>query len=121
MDHAVSAFLEDVESRGLSDKILLVASGEMGRTPRVNKNGGRDHWGNLAPLLLAGGGLRKGTVVGQSTADGGEPHTDPVTMKNLIATVLGTVLDPGELRVTRSVPSDVLDAALGSPPIAGLS
>ena len=59
-DHAVSAFLEDVEARGLSDEILLVASGEMGRTPRINKNGGRDHWGNLAPLLLAGGGLLDG-------------------------------------------------------------
>jgi len=120
-DHAVSAFLDDVESRGLSDQILLVCSGEMGRTPRVNKGGGRDHWGNLAPLLLSGGGLRKGQVVGQSTRDGGEAHTDPVTMKHLMATVLGTVLDPGELRVTRSIPSDVLEAALGSPPIPGLT
>jgi hypothetical protein len=121
LDHAVSAFLDDVESRGLSDKILLVCSGEMGRTPRVNKNGGRDHWGNLAPLLLSGGGIRKGQVLGQSTADGGEPHTEPVTIKNLVASVLGTVLDPGELRVTRSVPTDVLDAALGAPPIEGLT
>ena len=65
---AVSAFLEDLEARGLSDKILLVCCGEMGRTPRINKNGGRDHWGNLGPLLLAGGGLKMGQVIGQSTA-----------------------------------------------------
>ncbi|HLQ46157.1 MAG TPA: DUF1501 domain-containing protein, partial [Planctomycetaceae bacterium] len=56
-DHAVSAFLEDLEARGLSEKILLVCCGEMGRTPRINNRGGRDHWGNLAPLLLSGGGL----------------------------------------------------------------
>ena len=60
--------LEDVEQRGLSDKILLVCCGEMGRTPRINKNGGRDHWGNLGPLLLSGGGLNMGQVIGQSAA-----------------------------------------------------
>ena len=52
VDHAVSAYIEDVEARGLTDKILLVVTGEMGRTPRINKNGGRDHWGDLGPLLL---------------------------------------------------------------------
>ena len=49
-DHAVAAFIDDVEARGLDDKILLVATGEMGRTPRINRNGGRDHWARLAPL-----------------------------------------------------------------------
>ena len=67
-DHAISTFLDDVAERGLSDKILLVCCGEMGRTPRLNARGGRDHWGNLAPLLLAGGGLKMGQVIGQSTA-----------------------------------------------------
>ena len=50
LDHALSAFIEDLEARGLSEKILLVVTGEMGRTPKINKNGGRDHWGNLTPL-----------------------------------------------------------------------
>ena len=54
LDHALSAFIEDLEARGLSDKILLVCCGEMGRTPRINNNGGRDHWGNLGPLLARG-------------------------------------------------------------------
>ena len=58
VDHAVSVFLEDLAYRGLSDKILLVVTGEMGRTPRRNNNGGRDHYGELTPLLLAGGGLK---------------------------------------------------------------
>ena len=70
LDHALAAFLDDVEYRGLSDKILLVACGEMGRTPKINKAGGRDHWGNLAPLLLAGGGLKMGQVVGRSSRTG---------------------------------------------------
>jgi uncharacterized protein (DUF1501 family) len=105
-DHAVSAFLEDVEARGLSDKILLVCCGEMGRTPRINKNGGRDHWGNLAPLLLAGGGLRMGQVIGQSTRDGGGPLSQPVTIQHLVATIMHTLFDTGKLRVLRGLPRD---------------
>ena len=68
VDHAVAAFIEDVRERGLSDKILLVVTGEMGRTPQLNKNGGRDHYGPLTPLLFAGGGLKMGQVIGQSDA-----------------------------------------------------
>ena len=48
----------------------------MGRTPRLNKNGGRDHWAKLAPLLLYGGGAARGKVIGRSTKDGGEPDSD---------------------------------------------
>ena len=54
VDHAVSAFLEDVADRGLKDNILLIISGEFGRTPKLNKHGGRDHWPQLPPLMLAG-------------------------------------------------------------------
>src|SRR5262249_13041557 len=93
LDHAVSAFLEDVEERGLSDQILLVCCGEMGRTPRINANGGRDHWGGLAPLLLAGGRLKMGQVIGQSTKNAGEPSSDPVRIPNPVATVRHHRLD----------------------------
>jgi len=106
-DHAVSAFLEDLEARGLSERILLVCCGEMGRTPKINKNGGRDHWGNLAPLLLAGGGLRMGQVIGQSSRTGGEPSSQPVTIKNLVATILHTLFDVGKLRILRGLPRDL--------------
>jgi uncharacterized protein (DUF1501 family) len=106
-DHAVAAFVEDLEARGLSDKILLVCSGEMGRTPRINKRGGRDHWSKLAPLLLYGGGIRGGQVIGQSTRDGGQPATENLTPKHLISTIMHTVFDVGTLRVTRGVPSQV--------------
>jgi len=114
-DHAVSAFVEDVSQRGLSDRILLVCCGEMGRSPRLNPRGGRDHWGNLAPLLLSGGGLKMGQVIGQSTRDAGEALSDPVRIDNLVATVLHTLLDYSELRVTRGVPNEVLQAASADP------
>jgi hypothetical protein len=98
-DHAVAAFIEDVEARGLSDKILLVCCGEMGRTPRLNKNGGRDHWAKLAPLLFYGGGTVGGRVIGRSTRDGGEPATENYIPANLVSTVLHTVFDVGQLRL----------------------
>ncbi|MFQ5731504.1 MAG: DUF1501 domain-containing protein [Planctomycetaceae bacterium] len=120
-DHAVSAFLDDVERRGLSDDILLVCCGEMGRTPKVNNRGGRDHWGNLAPLMLAGGGLKMGQVIGQSTRNAGEPNTTPVRIPNLLGTVLGTLFDPGQLRITRGVPRDVANRLAGYAPIPGLA
>jgi uncharacterized protein (DUF1501 family) len=106
-DRAVSAFIEDVESRGLGDKILLVACGEMGRSPKINKNGGRDHWGGLAPLLLYGGGLKMGQVVGESTRDAAEPKTAPVTPRHLLATIAHTLFDLGKLRVARNLPDEI--------------
>jgi hypothetical protein len=98
-DHAVSAFIDDVEARGLSDRILLICCGEMGRTPRVNKNGGRDHWARLAPLLLYGAGSRGGRVIGQSTRDGGEPAADPLGPANLVSMVLHAMFDVGKMRL----------------------
>lgn len=120
LDHAVSAFLEDVASRGLSDRILLVVCGEMGRTPRLNAQGGRDHWGNLGPLLLAGGGLRMGQVIGRSTRDAGEPAADPVTMPHLISTIMHTLFDPGVLRLQDDVPREIVRLVSESTPIRQL-
>ncbi len=118
-DHAISAFIEDVSARGLDEKILLVCCGEMGRTPRINKTGGRDHWGNLAPLLLYGGGLKMGRVIGQSTRDAAEPLSEPITIPNLIATVMHTLVNIGELRLQPGISADVLRAATAAEPIAG--
>ena len=98
-DHAVAAFVADTEARGLDDKIMLVATGEMGRTPRINRNGGRDHWARLAPLMIYGGGTPGGRVIGQSTRDGGEPAFEPQTNRNLISTIMHTVFDMGQLRL----------------------
>ena len=120
LDHAVSAFLEDVEARGLSEKILLVACGEIGRTPKINAKGGRDHWGNLAPLLLAGGGLKMGQVIGHSNNDASAPQSDPVCIPNLLATILNTLFDVGDLRLTPGLPREVAQTMTGWEPIAGL-
>jgi len=102
-DHAVAAFIEDLEARGLRDRILLVCCGEMGRTPKINRGGGRDHWAKLAPLLLYGGGTLGGRVVGQSTRDGGEPFDAPVAIPHLVSTVLGSLFDVGRVRVEPSL------------------
>ncbi len=119
-DHAVSAFIEDLEARGLSDQILLVCCGEMGRTPRINKNGGRDHWGGLAPLMLYGGGLKRGQVIGQSTRDAGEPRTEPIEIQHLIGTIMHTLFNVSELRLAQGAPSEVVRVAADWTPIPGL-
>lgn len=99
VDKAASAFLEDVEQRGLSDKILLVITGEFGRTPRINKKAGRDHWGNLCSLAFAGGGLNMGQVIGASDDKAGVPARDQVSIENLQGTILHTLFDAGQLRL----------------------
>jgi uncharacterized protein (DUF1501 family) len=119
-DHAVSAFIEDVEARGLRDKILLVCCGEMGRTPKINAKGGRDHWAGSAPLLLYGGGLQMGQVVGSSTKDGGEPASHGVTIPNLYATIMETILDVGTVRATTGIPAEVSQVIHGASPIRQL-
>ena len=120
-DYAVSAFIEDVEARGLRDKILLVCCGEMGRTPKINGKGGRDHWGGSAPLLLYGGGLRMGEVVGSSTKDGGQPNSDRVTIPNLYATIMDRILDLGAIRSMAGVPEEVSRVLHGASPIRQLT
>ena len=120
-DHAVSAFLEDVENRGLSDKILLVCCGEMGRTPKINARGGRDHWGNLAPLMLAGGGLNMGQVIGQSDRQAAGPQTSPIGIPHLIGTILDRLFHVGELRIARGVPTEVANRLSSYDKIPGLS
>ena len=119
-DHAVSAFIDDVEARGLSEKILLVCCGEMGRTPAINSNGGRDHWGNLAPLMLYGGGLKMGQVIGQSTRNGGEPASEGIGTQDLMATIMHTLLDIGEVRVTGGLPKSLIEAVTRGAPIRAL-
>lgn len=120
LDHALSAFLEDVEQRGLTNDIMLVACGEMGRTPRINARGGRDHWGNLAPLLISGGGLNMGQVIGESTRNGGEPHTTPIRIPNLVSTILNSVFDVGQLRLVPGLPRELTQQLVGVDPIPGL-
>jgi uncharacterized protein (DUF1501 family) len=87
VDRAVSAFVEDIYQRGVDKKILLVISGEFGRTPRINKRAGRDHWGRLSTLAFSGGGLNVGQTVGESSAKAEVPKSNIVTPQDLMATV----------------------------------
>ncbi len=120
LDHALSALVEDLEARGLDRDVLVVVCGEMGRTPRINKNGGRDHWGGLAPLFLYGGGWKMGQVIGQSTRDAGQPSSEPVTIPNLVSTVMHTLFDAGQLRLRPDVPGDINRLLSVADPIRGL-
>src|SRR5439155_10464464 len=82
-----ATFVEDVAQRGLSDRILLVVMGEMGRTPKINENAGRDHWPQVMFCLMAGGGLKMGQTVGESSARGEVPVTRPLGARDLLATL----------------------------------
>ena len=92
-DKAVSALLDDLSDRGLLDSTLVVMAGEFGRTPKIStlashyKGPGRDHWGAVQSVWLAGGGVKGGRVVGSSDKNGGYPATDPQTPENFAATI----------------------------------
>lgn len=120
VDRAVSAFLEDLADRGLSEKVLLVITGDFGRSPRVNKNGGRDHWANLSTLALAGGGLNMGQTIGKSAHKNDVPATEPIDASRLFSTVMHTLFDVGQLRVARGVPRDIMAVVERNEPIPGL-
>ena len=97
VDRAVSAFVQDTTGRGLDGEVLLVITGEFGRTPRINPGAGRDHWAPLSTLALAGGGLKMGQVVGESTAKAEVPKTTPITPLDLMATVFHVLGVPQDL------------------------
>jgi hypothetical protein len=87
MDLGYSALLEDLDDRGLLDDTLVVWMGEFGRSPKINGGGGRDHWGHVFSVALAGGGVRGGQVYGASDAMGGHPRDGRVQPQDLTATV----------------------------------
>jgi hypothetical protein len=120
LDQAVSVFLDDVEQRGLSDKILLVITGDFGRTPKVNKKGGRDHWAKLGTLAFAGGGLRMGQVIGQSARKADVPGTRPISPPEMMSTIMNTLFDIGEMRLQQGLPPDLQRLVENGRPIAPL-
>ena len=95
LDQSLSALLEDLDQRGLLDETLVVCLGEFGRTPRINGNAGRDHWGECSSALLAGGGIRGGQVLGASDKHAATPILDPVDPVDIQATIYHCLgLDP---------------------------
>ena len=87
LDQAVSALVDDLHDRGLDQDVTVIVYGEFGRTPRINKNSGRDHWPNVACALLAGGGMRTGQVIGSTDRFGGEAKDRPVHFQEVFATL----------------------------------
>jgi uncharacterized protein (DUF1501 family) len=119
VDRAVAALLDDLAIRGRHDSTLVIFLTEFGRTPRINKDGGRDHWGRSGSILFAGGGVRGGQVVGATDRSGALPTTSPVTPYDVAATIyaalgidLGTVLHDRQGRAIPLLPE--------GNPIAGL-
>lgn len=94
-DQAYAALLEDLDARGLLDETLVVALGEMGRTPKPNATWGRGHWSQLFPALLAGGGIRGGIVHGSSDRQAAEVVDAPTSPEDLAATIYHALgIDP---------------------------
>ncbi len=87
LDAALASLLRDLLDRGMLGRTLVVVMGEFGRSPRVNKAAGRDHWNFCYGLLLAGGGIRPGIVHGASDRIGGRPSSNPVTPADIVATI----------------------------------
>jgi hypothetical protein len=87
MDSAIPALVEDLYQRGLDKQVLVIVWGEFGRTPKVNGSGGRDHWGEVMSVLVAGGGLRVGQVIGSSSAKGEVPKDRPIEPYDVLATI----------------------------------
>ena len=95
VDQGVSALISDLNDRSMLEDVLVVVTGEFGRTPKINSKGGRDHWGKLCTLALAGGGLRMGQVVGESSPKVEVPASNLIGPQDLMATILHMYgLDP---------------------------
>jgi hypothetical protein len=97
LDRGIAAMIQDLHDRGLGNDVVTVMWGEFGRTPRVNKTAGRDHWSPVMSALVAGGGLKMGQMVGASTANGERPKDRPYKPTNVISTIYRVMgIDPSK-------------------------
>ncbi len=96
-DQGVAALVEDLRERGLQEDVMIVGMGEFGRTPRINRNGGRDHWGRVMSVMLAGGRIQKGVIVGASDSNGAMPKEAPYRPENILAVLYDHLnIDPSQ-------------------------
>jgi uncharacterized protein (DUF1501 family) len=116
-DQAVTALIEDIHVRGLDRRVLVVVTGEFGRTPKINGGAGRDHWAPLSTLALAGGGLKMGQVIGESTAKAETPKSKHYSPQDLMATVFHVLGIPQDLHYTDPTgrPSPMLNGGVPVP------
>jgi hypothetical protein len=95
LDQGLSALIEDLDARGMLDDVTVIAWGEFGRTPRINKQAGRDHWAPVSCAFLAGGGMRAGQVIGSTNRLGEHAKDRPVHLQEVIATLYHNLgIDP---------------------------
>src|SRR6185437_10738047 len=95
LDVGLSALVEDLHARGLDKDVSVVVWGEFGRTPKVNPQGGRDHWPPVSCALLAGGGMRTGQVIGETNRLAEVPRDRPVTFQQVFSTLYHNLgIDP---------------------------
>ena len=101
LDQGLSALIEDLDARGMLDDVTVIAWGEFGRTPRINKDAGRDHWSQVSCAFMAGGGMRTGQVIGSTNRLGEHARDRPVHIQEIIATLYHNVgLDPNAATLT---------------------
>ena len=120
MDQCLSALIEDLAERGMLDDVTVIAWGEFGRTPRINKNAGRDHWPGVSCALLAGGGMRVGQVIGATSRLGEEASERPVHFQEIFATLYRN-LGIDTSRTTLIDPAGRPQYLVEKPPIAELA
>jgi len=111
LDVALSTLLDDLSQRGLLGETMVLVSSEFGRTPKINQTAGRDHWPKVFSTLVAGGGIKGGTIYGSSDATASEPEDNPVSPEDLATTMyhlLGIVADK-ELMAPGDRPVEIVD------------
>lgn len=96
LDKGFATLIRDLERRGLLDKTLVMLTTEFGRTPKINKDAGRDHWPRVFSIALAGGGIKRGQVYGSSSSTGAEPEDNRLTVENLATTIYNQIGIPAD-------------------------
>jgi hypothetical protein len=114
-DQGISALVEDLHARGLDQDCTVIVWGEFGRTPKVNKDAGRDHWARVNFALMSGGGMRTGQVIGSTDAVAGEAKSDPTPYPWVLATAYKNLgIDPHDMVYDVSArPNPILPSGVG--------
>ena len=117
VDQGFGTLIEDLHQRGLLERTLVVQLGEFGRTPKVNKDAGRDHWPKAFSAVLAGGGIRGGQVIGSTDKHAAEVKDRPISVEDLAATIY-TALGVDLSTVNRSPEGRPIPIVSGGKPVA---
>jgi uncharacterized protein (DUF1501 family) len=121
MDPALASLISDLAESGLLHKTLVIMLSEFGRTPKINKDAGRDHWASVFSCFMAGGGVKGGTVIGSSDEDGAEAKDSPVKVQDIHATLCHALgIDPArEVMTPLSRPMKLVDQGTLIPGLMG--